>query len=34
MMSSADFSDTEALSFAASFEQLWSMMSFPLRARN
>src|ERR1700722_6483401 len=30
-MSSAVFSDTEALSFAASFEQLWSLMSFPLR---
>jgi hypothetical protein len=33
-MSSAVFSDTEALSFAASFEQLWSLMSFPLRGRN
>src|SRR3984893_5268777 len=31
MMSSAVFSDTEALSFAASFEPLWSLMSFPLR---
>ena len=34
MMSSAVFSDTEALSFAASFESLWSLMSFPLRGRN
>src|SRR5271156_2829619 len=33
-MSSAVFSDTEALSFAASFEQLWSMMSFSLRGCN